>query len=95
MSEQFGPFRLEGGQLLRDGELVPMGQRGLALLQVMVKADGPVSKRALLKAAWPDITVSEGNLPVQIAALRRTLGDRDDGQGWIITIPQYGYQLVR
>jgi DNA-binding winged helix-turn-helix (wHTH) protein len=95
MTEQFGPFYFESGQLLRDGELLRIGQRGIALLQAMLETDGPVSKQVLVEAAWPDVTVSAGNLPVQIAALRRTLGARDNGQGWIITIPQYGYQLVR
>ena len=31
---------------------------------------------------------------MQIAALRKALGQSDDGQGWILTVPRVGYRLV-
>ena len=59
------------------------------------RADGAVSKDALMVAAWPGVTVEEGNLTVQIAALRKALGAREDGQEWIVTVPRVGYRLMR
>jgi DNA-binding winged helix-turn-helix (wHTH) protein len=73
----FGPFRLipEQQLLLEDGEPVSLGARGLELLRVLVEHSGKVvSKDELIACIWPDTCVSESNLKVQIAALRRALG---------------------
>ncbi len=92
----FGPFGLAGGALLRDGRPVVVGQRGLALLEALLAADGEVvSKGALMEAGWPGSVVEEGNLTVQIAGLRKALGVRSDGQEWIVTVPRAGYRLPR
>jgi DNA-binding winged helix-turn-helix (wHTH) protein len=46
------------------------------LLRVLVEQRGiPVSKDALMDAAWAGLTVEESNLAVQIGALRRVFGD--------------------
>jgi DNA-binding winged helix-turn-helix (wHTH) protein len=78
---EFGPFRvlLRRRQLLADGVPVELGTRAFDLLMVLVEADGLlVTKEELLSRVWPGIVVSEHNLKVQIAALRRALGaDRD------------------
>ena len=50
-----GPFRLdaEAEILFRNGEPLPIGKRAVALLRVLVERAGvPVSKDALLEAAW-------------------------------------------
>jgi adenylate cyclase len=47
-----------------------------------------------MDVAWPSQQVEESNLSVQIAALRKTLGPRPDGEDWIVTVPRIGYQLV-
>ena len=73
-----GPFRLdaETDTLFRGGEPVSLGHRAVALLRVLVEQRGiPVSKDALMKAAWAGLTVEESNLAVQIGALRRVFGD--------------------
>ena len=44
--------------------------------------------------AWPEVIVEEGNLTVQIAALRRAMGAMPDGRDWIVTVPRLGYRLV-
>lgn len=93
----FGPFQLElsSGRLLRDGQTLPIGQRGFALLCALHAAKGaPVAKDSLLAAAWPGLAVEEGNLTVQIATLRRVLGPGPDGQDWIVTVPRLGYRLA-
>ena len=57
------------------------GQRAIALLRVLVEQPGvPVSKDALIEAAWLGLTVEESNLTVQMAALRRVFG-REPGRG--------------
>ena len=48
-----------------------------------------------MEAGWPGTVVEEGNLTVQIAALRKALGSRPDGSEWIVTVPRVGYRLVR
>ena len=52
-----------------------------------------VAKEDLLARAWPGTLVEEGNLTVQIAALRKALGTAPDGQSWIVTVPRVGYRL--
>jgi DNA-binding winged helix-turn-helix (wHTH) protein len=78
----FGPFRLiPEQQLLVEGEKpVNLGARGLELLHALVEHSGEVvSKDELIARIWPDTCVSKNNLKVQIAALRRALGE---GPSW-------------
>ncbi|MDB4273605.1 winged helix-turn-helix domain-containing protein [bacterium] len=91
----FGPFVLEAGRLSRNGEPVAVGQRGLAVLGVLLEAGGAaVSKSELLERAWPDVIVEEGNLAVQVAALRKLLGPAPDGGPWIETVARGGYRIA-
>jgi DNA-binding winged helix-turn-helix (wHTH) protein len=93
----FGPFRLDGESeiLFRGAEPTPVGRRAVALLRVLIERPGaPVSKDALIEAAWPGLVVEESNLPVQIAALRKVLGQEIGGEGWIETLPRRGYRFV-
>jgi TolB-like protein len=86
-----GPFRLDpSGVLWRDGRPVPLGRRGLLLLDKMLKHRGEVvSKAELIDAAWAGEVVEDSNLSVQIAKLRKCLGGE-----WIRTIERVGYQLL-
>jgi TolB-like protein/DNA-binding winged helix-turn-helix (wHTH) protein/Tfp pilus assembly protein PilF len=101
MEEQrhaFGRFVLDPGSgvLRRDGQPVALGQRAIALLKALLDADGrPVGKDALIDAGWPGLMVEEGNLSVQIAHLRKALGQQPDGQEWIVTLPRLGYRLLK
>ena len=93
----FGPFVLdpERGALLRDGVPLPLGQRALAVLAALAERPGQaVPKSELLARAWPGSFVEEGNLTVQIAALRKALGETPEGQSWILTVPRLGYRLL-
>lgn len=92
----FGPFRLdlEAGMLFRDNEPVPLGQRATALLSALVERPGAlISKDALVDAAWQGLAVEDSNLSVQIATLRRVLGEAG-GADWIETMPRRGYRFV-
>jgi DNA-binding winged helix-turn-helix (wHTH) protein len=62
---------------------------------VLVEQAGkPVSKDALIQAAWPGLAVEDSNLTVQIAALRRVLGEAPGGETWIETLPRRGYRFI-
>lgn len=93
----FGPFRLTPaeGLLERDGEIVSIGSRALALLIVLVRnAQKVVSKSALMAHVWPDLSVDEGSLRSQMNALRKALSDGRDGARYITTHPGRGYCFV-
>ena len=66
--------------------------RAFDLLVTLVEArDQVVGKDDLMRQVWGDIFVGENNLHVQIAAIRRVLGD--DGH-CILTVPGKGYCFV-
>ncbi len=93
----FGPFRLDSEEeiLFRGNEALPLGRRAVALLRTLVERSGrPVSKDALIDAAWPGLAIEDSNLTVQIAALRRVLAEEPGGDGWIETLPRRGYRFV-
>jgi TolB-like protein/Tfp pilus assembly protein PilF len=92
----FGAFRLDAnaGILFHGTEPTELGQRAVALLRLLLERAGePVSKDALIEAAWPGLAIEESNLTVQIAALRRVLG-AEGGAAWIETLPRRGYRYV-
>ncbi|MHC2337825.1 winged helix-turn-helix domain-containing tetratricopeptide repeat protein [Bradyrhizobium sp. USDA 4454] len=94
---QFGPFRLDAkaGILYRCAEPTMLGQRAVALLRRLLENAGvPVSKDALIEAGWGGLAVSDNNLTVQIAALRRVLAEAADADSWIETLPRRGYRYV-
>lgn len=94
---EFGPFRLDAdaGILFRGAEPTPLGRRAVLLLALLVRRAGmPVSKDALIEAAWPAQMIEDSNLTVQIAAVRRTLADASAEAQWIETLPRRGYRYV-
>ena len=94
---EFGPFRLDADAriLFHGAEPTPLGQRAVALLALLVRRAGaPVSKEALIEAAWSGQAIEDSNLTVQIAAARRILEDIAEGAGWIETLPRRGYRYV-
>src|SRR6185436_4268764 len=83
------------GVLWRDGELVPLTPKALALLRALVEERGDVVlKSELMDRVWPDAAVEDANLSVTIAALRKALGERPEGGSWIETVPRRGYRFV-
>ena len=78
----FGPFRLdtEARILFKGSEPTLLGQRAVALLHRLLAEGGrPVTKEALISAAWGELAVEDSNLTVQIAALRRVLAEAASG----------------
>lgn len=93
----FGPYAFHLRQrLILDGDRqLRMGGRALDILQVLVERAGRVvAKEELIARVWPTSVVEEINLRVHIAALRRALGDGENGQRYIVNVPQCGYSFV-
>ena len=94
---EFGTFRLDADAeiLFRGAEPIVLGRRAVALLRLLLeRAGAPVSKDALIEAAWPGLAIEDSNLTVQIAALRRVFDETDGGAGWIETMSRRGYRYV-
>jgi predicted ATPase/DNA-binding winged helix-turn-helix (wHTH) protein len=92
-----GPFRLDAdiGALTREGTPVMLGARAVAVLTVLVEhAQQFLAKERLIDAAWPGVIVEEGNLPVQVHAIRRVLAQAPGGSQWIETLAKRGYRFV-
>ncbi|HEX4945548.1 MAG TPA: winged helix-turn-helix domain-containing protein [Blastocatellia bacterium] len=94
---EFGPFRLEPDEhlLLRAGEVVPLTPKAFHLLLVLVERHGHLlEKEELLQLVWPDAVVEESNLTSNISLIRKALGDGENGQKYIETVPKRGYRFV-
>jgi len=94
---ELGPFKLDADAALltREGTLTPLGPRAIRVLGTLVAhAGGYVPKAKLLDTAWPGVVVEEGNLAVQVAAIRRVLAQAPGAERWIETLPRRGYRFV-
>jgi DNA-binding winged helix-turn-helix (wHTH) protein len=93
----FGTFRLLSARrlLLQGDQPVRLGSRAIEILIALVERPGElVTKAELMARAWPSTFVEEGNLKVQVAGLRRALGDRRGSGQYVVTIPGRGYRFV-
>jgi predicted ATPase/DNA-binding winged helix-turn-helix (wHTH) protein len=93
----FGPFVLfpERQLLVQDETPVRIGGRALEILTALVERPGELlSKRELMARVWPNIIVDEGNLKVNMAALRRALGDGQGTAKYIATVTGRGYRFT-
>jgi len=86
------PFTLrhDTRDMLIDGAPVTLGARAFDVLaHLHTNCDRVVSKAELLETVWGGLAVEEGNLTVQISALRKVLGAKA-----IATVPGVGYKLA-
>jgi predicted ATPase/DNA-binding winged helix-turn-helix (wHTH) protein len=93
----FGPFKLfVAERLLKKGdESLQLGGRALDILLTLSERAGEVvSHKELISSVWPDLTVEGANLRVHIAALRKALGDGQDGARYISNVAGRGYCFV-
>jgi non-specific serine/threonine protein kinase len=92
---RFGPggrFELRPAEyrLRIDGEPSALGGRALELLFALAARPAELfTKGELIERVWPGLVVEEGNLRVQINALRRLLGEDA-----IATVPGRGYRFT-
>jgi predicted ATPase/DNA-binding winged helix-turn-helix (wHTH) protein len=93
----FGPFRLVAAErlLLEGDKPVRLGSRAFDILAALVERAGQVvGKEELIARAWPQTFVEEANLKIQVSALRRALGDGQNGHRFVVTVPGRGYNFV-
>ena len=94
---RFGPFTLITSErlLLCEGEPVRIGSRALDILIALVTRAGEViTKEELISTVWPRTFVEETNLRVNVAALRKALGDLKEPHRFISNITGRGYCFV-
>jgi TolB-like protein/DNA-binding winged helix-turn-helix (wHTH) protein/Flp pilus assembly protein TadD len=94
---EFGPFRLDAveGVLIREGEPVHLTPKALKLLLVLVgRCNHIVEKDELIRLVWPDTVVEESNLSGNIYTLRQILGEGNNQERYIETVPKRGYRFV-
>lgn len=93
----FGGFRLDTRtwSLTLDGRRAGLGARAVRLLHaLMSRPEEYVSKAELLETAWPGLFVEEGNLSVQMTAIRRVLASAPGQPIRIETLTRQGYRLL-
>src|ERR1700722_2024313 len=89
----FGEFELlpDRRLLRRNGQDVDLAAKAFdALVLLMRRSPGLVTKEELMSALWPNTAVSENSLSSQIWSLRKALGE---GR-WVENVPRRGYQFV-
>ena len=93
----FGEFSLIPARqlLLRNGTPVRVGSRALSILTTLVERRGElITRDELMAAAWPKLFVHESNLKVNMANLRRSLGDAQKEPTYVATVVGRGYRFV-
>ena len=93
----FGPFGLYPAErLLKKGdETLAVGGRALDILIALVERAGEVvTRKELILRVWPDVTVEEANLRVQINGLRKALGEGREDARYVVNVPGRGYCFV-
>jgi TolB-like protein/DNA-binding winged helix-turn-helix (wHTH) protein/Flp pilus assembly protein TadD len=94
---EFGEFRLDPARrlLARGGTPIAITDKPFdALIYLVEHAGTVVTRRQLSDALWPSTVVEDNNLSQTVLALRRALGDTQDGARFIATVPRRGYQFV-
>ena len=94
---RFGFFELDTSRrvLLKSGEPLALHSKAFDLLLALVENHGQVlTKDELLERVWPGQFVEEGNLTVQISALRKIFGEHKNEHKFIVTLPGRGYSFV-
>ncbi len=93
----FAEFEIDAksGRLVGDGKLLALSAKTFDLLVFLAANAGRiVSKDEILNSVWENQFVEEANLPVQISALRKALGDQKDAPRFLVTMPGKGYKFV-
>ncbi len=93
----FGPFHLSvADRLLKKGDTpVPLGGRAFDILVVLIERAGEVvTQQELVLRVWPNVTVEQANLRVHISALRKALGDGNEGTRYVVNVTGRGYCFV-
>jgi TolB-like protein/Flp pilus assembly protein TadD len=98
-SIRFGDFELRGrpAELWRQGVTIPLQEKPLQMLQMLLEEPGRlVSRDELRRRLWPtDIFVDfDHGINNAIKRLREALGDTAEAPRYIETVPRRGYRFV-
>lgn len=96
-SYRFKSFRLDvkERQLLDNNRPVPLSPKVFDVLVALVERSGHlVEKDELLKLVWADSFVEEVNVARSVHALRKVLGEHENGNKLIETVAKKGYRFV-
>src|SRR5262245_30537204 len=94
MRVTFGGYHLDAGtrQLFRGETEVGLSPKAFDLLQMLVdNRTRAVSKAELHERLWAGTYVTDANLSVLVAELRRALRDRADAPKFVRTVHRFGY----
>lgn len=96
---RFGEFEVDfrSGQLRRNGTLLHLQPKALALLRALLERPGSVISRGELRAKlWGKDTFVEfdDGLNHAVKKLRQILGDTSEAPHFIETLPRHGYRFV-
>jgi pimeloyl-ACP methyl ester carboxylesterase/DNA-binding winged helix-turn-helix (wHTH) protein len=64
------------------------------LLVLLENSSHVLTKKELMEQVWPDSFVEENNLAQNISILRKALGEGNEGEPYIQTVPKRGYRFV-
>jgi DNA-binding winged helix-turn-helix (wHTH) protein len=94
MKLRFGDcvFDADARQLLRAERSVAVSPKAFELLGLLIAArPAAVSKTEIHARLWPDVHVSDANLPNLVGKLRAALGEKARRPRIIRTVPRFGY----
>jgi Tol biopolymer transport system component/DNA-binding winged helix-turn-helix (wHTH) protein len=96
---RFGSFQvdLNANKLLREGVPVPIQDKPLRVLRLLLDGEGKVVSREQLRAAlWPEDTFVdfEHGVNTAIKKLRQALQDSAEDPTYIETLPRVGYRFI-
>jgi DNA-binding winged helix-turn-helix (wHTH) protein len=94
---EFGPFVLDPLEqtLAGHGREIALAPKAFAVLSVLVKNAGRVvTKEEVIREVWPDVIVEDGNLTLNIHAVRKALGDNTEHPTYITTVARRGYRFI-
>ena len=90
-------FDLRAGQLRKDQQVIPLQEKSVRVLEILIEHGGDVATREeIRKKLWPNDTVVDFDLGINTAIknLRRALGDSADQPSYIETFARRGYRLI-
>jgi DNA-binding winged helix-turn-helix (wHTH) protein len=93
----FGSFRFDPirGLLLHGSAVIPLPERLVQLLGLLIHANGSViDKETIASSVWPDAAVSDGNLSQHMYMLRQALDERAGDRAYVVTVRGKGYRFV-
>jgi len=95
-SLSFGIFQLDtqSHELFRHGRALSLPPKAIDALEFLVAREGElITRQQLIDALWPDRVVEDQGLNQLIYLLRKALGEREEGEPWIMTVRKRGYRF--